>query len=67
MAKIDLIARPELIVGQHEETGDDIAHQHLRTETNCTADDRGDRHEGSDIDTELADDRDDRDRPDDAH
>ena len=66
LAEVDPVADAVLILGEHEEAGDHIADQRLGTERNGTTDHGCRRHEAADVDAELADDRDDGYRPDNA-
>src|SRR6185503_21293418 len=50
VVEIDLVTDAELVVDEHEEAGDDIAHHRLRTERQRATDDGGGGDERSDVD-----------------
>ena len=66
VTEIDGVADAVLILGKNEQTGDHIADQRLGAKGDRTTDHRGGGDETTDVDTDLADDRDDRRGPDDA-
>ncbi len=64
--EVDAVADAVLVLGEHEEPGDEVAHERLRAEGQRAADDRRRGDERADVDADLADDRDDRRGPDEA-
>ena len=64
LAKIDLVADAELALREHEEAVQVVADEGLRAQPDCEPCDAGGREQREEVDPELREDEENRDRPD---